>query len=131
MSVEHMIPTLPDAAPMDGFVQSNRIPSLASRAYEATGTYAVEMGLTGSEITLSPGDVLYRQPPTTTDADRDMDSPYDEWGSGETWWFIVGVEPDRFLIFDLERGIYRSWPDDRVVADLRAGYTYDVFTDNR
>lgn len=130
MSAEHMIPTLPDAAPMDGFVQSNRIPSLASRAYEEVGKYGHE---TDSEllVTVSPGDVLHREPSTDLNKKQEPPTPADDWHTGETWWLIVAVEGDQFLIFDLERGIYRSWGDYRVVADLREGYTYDVFSDNR
>ena len=125
MSATHVLPPLPESAPVDTFVQSNKIPSIEKEEYETEEMYVTTSEAGHETITISPGDVVHR-----TGENDSKGCEVSTWASGETWWLITAVASDQFILYDLQTGIFRVWNEHKVYNDIvYNNYEYNTFTD--
>lgn len=125
MTVTHMLPELPSNAPTERFVQSNKIPTIEQSEQNNEELYLSDAWGEDHTITVSPGNVIHRKPPERND------NEVFEWPSGETWWYVTAVHPEQFIFYDLQKGVFRVWHQDKVQNDVvYNGYEYTVFNED-
>lgn len=126
MSVTHVLPELPETAPTNKFVQSNKVPSIKAEEYEHTETYLTRVEEENTTLTTSPGDVIHRNPGENTEM---TDTVISDWPTGETWWYVTAVTPNQLIVYDLIDGIFRPRHKEKLYKDVAHNdYEYTVYS---